>query len=158
MKTSILTLTLSALILSVTAASAPTRTYISYGALGRNGASKGNSGTGQVNPYNRGCTKEMRCWRDPGKRSESTEAKGAEGAAGIGAIEATGIVERAPNPERQYISYGALEADRVPMGNGHSTQANPYQNVCHEGERCWRDTGKRSEVHVDSEIVENIER
>jgi len=42
------------------------RTYISYGALGRDGVGRSNGRTSQANPPSRPCTKENRCARDPG--------------------------------------------------------------------------------------------
>ena len=64
-------------------------------------------------------------------------------------------------PERTYISYAALAADRIPGSGGAASQANPYNRGCTVEERCFRDTGKRSEdVEVEvmaSEVSDRVE-
>jgi hypothetical protein len=55
-------------------------------------------------------------------------------------------------PERTYISYSALAADRVPGSGGAASQANSYNRGCTVEERCFRDTGKRSD-DVEAEVV-----
>lgn len=55
-------------------------------------------------------------------------------------------------PDRNYIRYGALGADRVPGSGGAASQANPYNRGCTVEERCFRDTGKRSD-NVEVEVM-----
>jgi hypothetical protein len=141
-------------ILSVSAAPTPEagRTYISYGALGADRVPGRGGAATPANPYNRGCTPEERCSRDTGKRSEDGAAADLEDEP----VEIRPVV--LPGPEkRTVISDGALGADRVPKGNGGSSQANPYNRGCTKEQRCWRDTGRRS-MEEEGDVVEVDER
>jgi len=62
-------------------------------------------------------------------------------------------------PERTYISYCAPAADRVPGSGGAASQANPYNCGYTMEERCFRDTGKRSEdIKVEASKIRGTDR